>query len=116
MEWPKALATRHLVRGMLRLEIMNGVSNDNGQIEVRRLEARFHPQGRAYEYTVVGTIVCRGTWAIVELVADLSESVAANLRYLAIMSRPRPFETLRTLDSLHWSFVPCAGTSLMFDS
>jgi len=101
---------------MLSFEIMNGVSNDNGQVEVRRLEARFHPQGRADEYTVVGTIVCRGTWAIVELVDDLSASVAANLRYLTIMSRPRPFETLRTLDSPHWSFVPCAATSLMFDS
>ena len=95
---------------------MNGVSNDNGQVEVRHLEARFHPQGRADEYTVVGTIVCRGTWAVVELVADLSATVAANLRYLTIMSRPRPFETLRTLDSQHWSFVPSSATPLTFDS
>jgi hypothetical protein len=93
---------------------MNGVSNDNGQVEIRRLEARFHPQGRANDYAVVGMIVCQGTWAVCELAADLGrrlpiscsiESVTANLRYLTIMSRPRPFETLRAMDSPHWSFV-----------
>jgi hypothetical protein len=95
---------------------MNGASNDNGQVEVRLLEARFHPKGRADEYTVVGTIICQGTWAVVELVADLSESLTANLRYLTIMSRPRPFETLRAMDSRHWSFVPSSASPRTFDS
>jgi hypothetical protein len=97
---------------------MNTVSNDNGQAEVRRLEARFHPQGRADDYAVVGTILCQGAWAVCELVTDLGRrlpgscsiaSIAANLRYLTIMSRPRPFETLRAMDSPHWSFVPAEG-------
>jgi hypothetical protein len=80
------------------------------------LEARFHPQGRAHDYAVVGMIVCcQGAWAICELADDLGHrlpgscsitSIAANLRYLTVMSRPRPFETLRAMDSPHWSFVP----------
>lgn len=79
------------------------------------MEARFHPQGRAHDYAVVGMIVCQGAWATCELAADLGrrlpgscsiESITANLRYLTVMSRPRPFETLRAMDSPHWSFVP----------
>jgi hypothetical protein len=104
---------------------MNDVSNDNGEVEVRLLEARFHPKGRADEYAVVGTIVCRGSWAVCDLVTDLgrrlpescsSASIAANLRYLAIMSRPRPFETLLAIDSQHWSFVPNTANPSTFDS
>jgi hypothetical protein len=94
---------------------MDRVSNDNGQVEVRRLEARFHPKGRANDYAVVGFILSQGTWAVCELADDLGRrlpdscsiaSITANLRYLTIMSRPSPFETLRAMDSPHWSFVP----------
>jgi hypothetical protein len=104
---------------------MHAVSNDNGKAEIRLLEARFHPEGRADEYAVVGTIVCRGSWAVCELVTDLrrrlpescsSASIAANLRYLAIMSRPRPFETLLAIDSQHWSFVPNTTNPSKVDS
>jgi len=94
---------------------MHAISNDNGETEVQFLEARFHPKGRADEYVLVGTIVCRGSWAACELVTDLgrrlpescsSASIATNVRYLTIMSRPRPFETLLAIDSQYWSFVP----------
>lgn len=93
---------------------MSAVSNDNGIVEVRCLEARFHPNGKAHEYVVVGTIVCRGGWAVCEVAADLTrlpagcsrDSITSNLRYLAVMSRPRPFDSLRGMESAHWSFVP----------
>lgn len=103
---------------------MNSVNNDNGQEEDGRLEVRFHAKGRADEYAVLGTVVCRGAWADCELAADLgqrlpeclsSASVAANLRYLTIMSRPRPFETLRAMDSQLWSFVPRIRDPSKFD-
>ena len=104
---------------------MNGLSYDNGQEEVQRLEVRFHPNGREDDYAVVGTIVCRGAWTVCEVAADLdrrlpencsSASVAANLRYLTIMSRPRPFETLRAMDSPHWSFVPSTANPSRWES
>jgi hypothetical protein len=103
---------------------MNDLANDNGEVEVRCLEARFHPNGRADEYFVVGTIVCRGEWAVCELATDLTclpgncsnMSIGANLRYLTIMSRPRPFETLRGLESNRWSFAPTTKLPTNFGS
>ena len=68
----------------------------------------------------MGMIVCQGAWAICELADDLGRrlpgscsivSITANLRYLTVMSRPRPFETLRAMDSSHWSFVPAETQS-----
>jgi hypothetical protein len=104
---------------------MNSVSSDNGEGETGRLEVRFHSKGRADEYAVLGTIVCRGDWADCELAPDLGHrlpeslstaSVAANLQYLTIISRPRPFETLRAMDSHLWSFVPSTPDPSQFDS
>ena len=89
-------------------------SNDNGRERPRILEARFHPTGRASAFAVVGKIICRGPWIVLELAPDFERRVPAscsgatiitNLRYLTIMSRPRPFETLRTIENRHWSFV-----------
>jgi hypothetical protein len=88
--------------------------NDNGRERIRILEARFHPAGRAGAFEIVGKIVCRGPWALLEVAPDFQNRVSAsspratiltNLRYLTIMSRPRPFETLRTLENGFWSFV-----------
>lgn len=103
---------------------MSEVSNDNGVVTVRCLEARFHPNGRPDEYVVVGTIVCRGGWATCEVAADLRplpdgfsrDSVTTNLRYLAVMSRPRPFESLLGMQSAHWSFVPTVKRAPRWES
>jgi len=104
---------------------MDIVSNDNAQVEVRCLEVRFHPTGQADKYAVVGTILCRGAWAICALAADLglripasisAASIAANVRYLTIMSRPRPFETLRAMDSQYWSFASITARPPQLDS
>jgi hypothetical protein len=89
-------------------------SNDNGREDLRVLQARFHPDGRADAFAVVGRIVCRGPWAVLELDPDFERRIPAccsgatiitNLRYLTIMSRPNPFENLRTVETPHWSFV-----------
>ena len=113
-----------MVAAPATLSAIGTASNDNGEADVRLLEARFHPQGRASHYAVVGMIFCRGAWAFCELAADLGRrlpdscsiaSITANLRYLTVMSRPRPFETLRAMDSPHWSFVP-TGTPSAFDA
>jgi hypothetical protein len=103
---------------------MSEVGNDNGVITVRCLEARFHPNCRPDEYVVVGTIFCRGGWATCEVAADLTrlpascsrDSVTANLRYLAVMSRPRPFESLLGMESAHWSFAPTPTRASRWES
>jgi hypothetical protein len=89
-------------------------SNDNGREDLRVLQARFHPHGRADAFAVVGRIVCCGPWAVLELDPDFKRripaccsgaSIITNLRYLTIMSRPNPFENLRAVETPHWFFV-----------
>jgi hypothetical protein len=89
-------------------------SNDNGREDRRVLQARFHPDGRADAFAVVGRIVCRGPWVVLELVPDFGWRIPAccsgatiitDLPYLTIMSRPNPFENLGTVETPHWSFV-----------
>jgi hypothetical protein len=88
--------------------------NDNGRDGPRVLEARFHPAGRSGPFEIVGKIVCHGPWAVLEVAPDFENRVPApcssatiitNLQYLTIMSRPRPFENLRTLENGYWSFT-----------
>ncbi len=89
-------------------------SNDNSRSDLRVLEARFHPEGRSSEFIIVGNILCRASNAMVEVAGDfktrvpatLSErSIVSNLVYLTLMSRPRPLESLLSLDNRYWSFV-----------
>jgi hypothetical protein len=59
-------------------------------------------------------IVFRGPWVVLQLPPDFERRVPAccsgatiitNLRYPTIMSRPCPFENLRTIGNPPWSFV-----------
>jgi hypothetical protein len=77
---------------------------------VRTLEARFHPEGRAAEFIVVGKVLCHENHAIVEPSTiggrlTLRTSLATNLRYLAAMNAQRSFDALRALKNPFWSFV-----------
>jgi hypothetical protein len=94
-------------------------SNDNGRVDLRVLQARFHPDGLADAFAVVGRIVCRGPWVVLELDPDFEgripfccsgATIIANLRYLTIMSRPKPFENLRTVENRHWFVAPESET------
>jgi hypothetical protein len=78
------------------------------------LEARYHPTGEAQSFLVVGHVLCDGPCALVEVdehgASPLPRSsVLSNLKYIAAMSVPRPFESLRALDNRFWSFVEVAG-------
>lgn len=93
---------------------MADAHNDNGRDDLRVLEARFHPNGRANDFVVVGQIFCREAWAVLEVALDFedrvpgtcsADSIVSNLAYLTIMSRPRPFERLLSLENRYWSFV-----------
>ena len=93
---------------------MIGPGNDNGRDTVRVLQARFHPNGKAEEFVVIGRIFCRAPWAILDVApefasglpdASSANSIISNLNYLMLMSRPRPFEGLLSLDNRYWSFV-----------
>jgi hypothetical protein len=99
-------------------ESMGDASNDNGRVEVRILEARFHPHGQANEFVVIGRVICRTRWAVLEVAPDFeasvpemssADSIISNLAYLTVMTRPRPFEGLLSLDNRYWSFVPAEG-------
>lgn len=88
--------------------------NDNGRGDLRILEARFHPHGQGSEFIVIGKVLCRAPHAIVDLAAEFeatvpdslsARSIVSNLVYLTLMSRPRVFEGLLSLDNRHWSFV-----------
>lgn len=88
--------------------------NDNCREMIRVLEARFHPNGSADEFVVIGRILCREMWAALEVAPDFTtrlpyrasaKSIISNLNYLVILSRPRPFERLLSLDTRYWSFV-----------
>ena len=88
--------------------------NDNGRDTMRLLEARFHPNGRRDEFVVLGRIFCRTPLAILDVAPDFAsrlpcrssaKSIISNLKYLLIMSRPRPFEGLLSVDNPYWSFV-----------
>lgn len=81
---------------------------------MRVLEARFHPDGHVNEFIVVGQISCSAAWAVLEVALDFEDrvpracsagSIVSSLAYLTIMSRPRPFERLLSLDNRYWSFV-----------
>jgi hypothetical protein len=77
---------------------------------VKALEARFHPAGEARRFVVVGHVLCDGPRFIVLVEEHLPSalprgSVLSNLRYIAAMSVPRPFEFLRAIDNRFWSFV-----------
>jgi hypothetical protein len=80
---------------------------------VRILEVRFHARGRSDDFVVVGQIICSDSRTFVQPAPDLERlldghsrtSVVANLRYLVLISRPCPFDNLRTMDSRYWSFV-----------
>lgn len=93
---------------------MSEPRNDNGSVEVRVLEARFHPHGQASEFIVIGRIFCRTPWAILEVAPEFeasvpemssADSIISNLAYLTVMARPRPFEGLLSLENRYWSFV-----------
>lgn len=93
---------------------MGEAQNDNGRGDTRVLEARFHPRGSAHEFVVIGKVVCRGPWAVLEVARDFeaqvpptssAASIVSNLAYLTIMCRPRPFEGLLSLANWYWSFV-----------
>lgn len=88
--------------------------NDNGSDTIRVLEARFHPNGKANEFVVIGRILCRALWAVLDVAPEFAshlprgssaKSTISNLNYLLIMSRPHPFERLLSIDSRYWSFV-----------
>lgn len=88
--------------------------NDNGRDTVRVLEARFHPDGHASEFVVIGRVFCRENWAIFDVAQDFrsrlprtssAKSIISNLNYLMLMTRPRPFEGLLSLENRYWSFV-----------
>jgi hypothetical protein len=89
--------------------------NDNGRADLRVLEARFHPDGQANEFIVIGNIVCHARYAVVRMSPGFAarvpralsaRAIASNLFCLAVMSRPRPFECFLSLDNPYWSFVP----------
>jgi hypothetical protein len=93
---------------------VKGASNDNGEQVARVLEARFHPNGQPHEFIAIGRVYCRAPWAILEVAPDFqarvprtssASTILSNLAYLTIMSRPRPFESLLSLENRYWSFV-----------
>lgn len=77
------------------------------------IEARFHPEGESNVYALVGWIVSHGSRIDVEIFPGLRErlpgvrlaQVIKSLRRLAVMSGARLFDSLRSLDNRHWSFV-----------
>jgi len=86
---------------------MDGASEDKGGVTVHILEARFHHRGKADDFVVVGRLFCFAPWVILEVAADFQDdAIVSILTDLAMASRPRAFETLRGIDSRHWSFVP----------
>lgn len=77
---------------------------------MRLLEARYHPTKRRDDFIVVGHVLCDELHASLlkneaPTAAPVPPAVMSNFKYLILMSSPRPFETLRALDSLFWSFV-----------
>ena len=84
---------------------------------MRLLEARYHPEGRRNEFVVVGLVWCGQRYASLvpreeSIATPLLPVLLANLKYLILISAPRPFETLRALDSTFWSFAE-VGTRLV---
>ncbi len=81
---------------------------------MKALEARYHPTGEAHSFVVVGHVLCDGPRFIVQVDEHLSSplprpSVLSNLKYIAAMSAPHPFEFLRAIDNRFWSFVEVSG-------
>ena len=81
---------------------------------MRTLEARFHPTGEARSFLVVGRVLCDGPRFSVQIEEHLPSplprrAVLSNLKYIAAMSVPRPFDFLRALDNRFWSFVEVGG-------
>jgi hypothetical protein len=93
--------------------LMDSMAISNNLEVVRILEVRFHARGRSDDFVVVGQIICSDSRTFVEPAPDLDRllgensraSVVTNLRYLVLISRPRSFENLCTMDSRYWSFV-----------
>jgi hypothetical protein len=74
------------------------------------LEARFHRTGQRNEFIVVGYVDCEGPYVVIldahhSSMPRPSRALLSNLKYIALMSAPEPYEFLRALESPFWSFV-----------
>ena len=102
-----------MVQAVLVELLMEPMAISNNLEVIRILEVRFHARGRSDDFVVVGQIVCSDSRTFVEPAPDLDRllggnsraSVVTNLRYLVLISRPRSFENLCTMESRYWSFV-----------